>query len=62
MDWDATDVAPSEVRTALFRLLASPNFDASPRNRDFLRYVVTETLEGRGSRLKSYTIATAVFG
>ena len=57
-----SDHAPDGVRAELERILASGAFDASPRNRRFLRYVVEETLAGRGERIKAYAIATAVFG
>lgn len=57
----ATVVAPEAVRAALERLLASPDFDASPRNRNFLSYVVEESIGGRGGRLKAYAIAVEVF-
>ena len=50
------------VRTELERILASPHFDASKRNRGFLTYVVEEALAGRTDRIKAYTIATSVFG
>ncbi len=50
------------VRAELERILASPAFDASPRNRQFLRHVVEETLAGRADRIKAYAIATTVFG
>ena len=52
----------SAVRAELHRILASPNFDASERSRNFLAYVVEEALAGRADRIKAYTIATAVFG
>jgi TolB-like protein len=42
---------------ALRRVLSSEAFAGSPRSRDFLAYVVRETLDGRGSRLKERTIA-----
>ena len=32
------------------------------RNRAFLRFIVEETLAGRGDRIKAYTIATSVLG
>ena len=47
---------------ALERILASPGFDASARNRRFLEYIVEETLAGRADRLKGLTIAIDVFG
>lgn len=50
------------VVDALERVLASADFDASERNRDFLSFVVKETLAGRECQIKAYTIATTVFG
>ena len=35
--------------------------DSSDRQRQLLRYIVTEEIEGRGERLKAYAIATEVF-
>jgi TolB-like protein/Tfp pilus assembly protein PilF len=52
----------ASVREALERILASPGFDASARNRRFLEYAVEETLAGRAERLKGLTIAIDVFG
>jgi adenylate cyclase len=37
-------------------------FDASDRNRRFLKYIVEETLASRGSRIKGYSIGISVFG
>lgn len=55
--------APSAeaVREQLERILASSHFAAAERGRKFLRFLVEETLEGRSSRLKEYTLATEVF-
>ncbi len=50
------------VRQGLARILASPDFDATARNRRFLEFVVLETLAGRAGRIKAYSIATTVFG
>jgi adenylate cyclase len=50
-----------EVRSALERVLASDCFSSASRPSGFLRYVVEETLAGRGDRLKGYTIAVEVF-
>ena len=52
----------AEVQEELQRILASPQFEASDRNRRFFTYVVEETLAGRGERIKAYNIATMVFG
>ena len=55
-------VSADAVRAELSRMLASPHFDASERNRGFLKHVVEEVLAGRADRIKAYTIATEVFG
>ncbi|RDJ19825.1 tetratricopeptide repeat protein [Bosea caraganae] len=49
-------------RAALENLLAHPGFRVSQRNKNFLRFVVEESLAGRGDRIKAYTIAVDVFG
>ena len=54
--------ASEQVRAHLQRVLASPEFDASGRNRRFLAHVVEEALAGRSARIKAYIIATEVFG
>ena len=48
------------IQAQLERVMASSAFDASPRNRAFLRFIVEETLGGRGDRIKAYTIGTSV--
>ncbi|MCF3933760.1 hypothetical protein L1787_10070 [Acuticoccus sp. M5D2P5] len=53
---------PTAVREQLARIVASPDFGASNRNRRFLEYIVTETLGGHQNHIKAYTIATCVFG
>ena len=50
------------IRAELNRILSHPEFQATERMCDFLRFVVEETLEGRENQLKGYTIATQVFG
>lgn len=50
------------MRAELRRILHSPQFDASERNRRFLGYVVEEALAGRAGGIKAYAIATSVFG
>jgi adenylate cyclase len=50
------------IRDQLQRVLASAQFDASERNRKFLAYAVEEALQGRGDRIKAYSIAVSVFG
>jgi len=44
------------------RILDSTEFHVSERNREFLRYVTAETLDGRGAEIKAYSIACNVYG
>jgi TolB-like protein len=59
-----TRLAPSaeKVRRELERILVSPDFVASDRLKKFLRFVVEETLAGRGGHLHAYPIALEVLG
>ena len=50
------------MRGELGRLLASAEFVASDRLKEFLRFVVEHRLAGRADSLKAYTIALEVFG
>jgi hypothetical protein len=50
------------VRNELENILRDPLFLASKRYPTFLRYVVEETLEGRGEQLKERTLGIEVFG
>jgi adenylate cyclase len=56
----------SEMKLAvleeLHRAFDSGLDGASERQRGLLSYLVTEELEGRGERIKAYSIATEVFG
>ena len=60
---DTDDLSPTrqEICDHLQKVLACADFDASERNKRFLSYVVSETLEGRGNRIKAYNIALGVF-
>ena len=57
--------ADSEMRARLFaeleRVVALGLSDSSERQKQLLRFLVTEEIEGRGDRLKAYAIATRVF-
>src|SRR5579884_3823134 len=53
---------PGEVREALARILNSQEFRSSHRSKEFLKYVVENTLEGRGETLKERTIGIDVYG
>ena len=50
-----------DVVGQLERILASGDFDASPRSRAFVRFIVEETLAGRQEGLTQAAIATRVF-
>jgi adenylate cyclase len=56
------DCSSTDIYAELQRIAASPHFEASERNRRFLKYVIDETLAGRAGRIKAYNIATEVFG
>lgn len=56
-----TDTAREAVLLQLRRIVKSSAFQASNRRQRFLEYIVTETLAGRGERLKGYTIGVEVF-
>ena len=59
---DRRQPLPSETRSQLERIVASPTFQASERRKALLRYLVEEALAGRADRLKGFAIAVAVFG
>lgn len=53
---------PDEIFAALQTLLANNALRLSERNRRFLSFVVTQTIEGRADRIKAYAIGVDVFG
>lgn len=53
---------PDLVRGHLARILAHPEFTASPQLAAFLAYVVERRLEGAEDRIKAYSIATEALG
>jgi TolB-like protein len=59
---DPSDVGPSEAATALRRVLDSAAFARAARSRDFLAYVASEVLAGRGARLHERTVARYALG
>lgn len=54
--------SPADVRAALERIIASPEFRASPHLAAFLKYSVETTLAGAGVSIKAYSVATSVLG
>src|SRR5262245_33501330 len=57
--WSETD--EKTIREQLDRIVNSGPFAQSRRRQRFLEFTVTETLAGRGERLKGYTIGLEVF-
>ena len=51
-----------DIRAQLERMLEGGSFHTSHRRQAMLRFIVDETLAGRGDRLKGLTVALAVFG
>ena len=50
------------IRDHLSEVLASNQFDGASRSRDFLSFIVEESLTGRAELLNQSVIATRVFG
>jgi hypothetical protein len=57
-----TGEAIDERRALLLRISSSPQFRRSPKVRDFLTYVVEQTIQGRSDALNEYQIGRTVFG
>jgi hypothetical protein len=53
---------PGEIFESLQTLLANDALRLSERNRRFLSFVVTQTIEGHSDRIKAYSIGVDVFG
>ncbi|MFC1857476.1 hypothetical protein ACFL9U_05535 [Thermodesulfobacteriota bacterium] len=59
---DDNKPAPEAIKTQLERILQCAEFRGSEKQRNFLRFVVDETLEGREAEIKGYTVAVSVYG
>jgi tetratricopeptide (TPR) repeat protein len=58
----AGDIGPEAVRAHVERILATPEFGASPQLAAFLTYIVQRKLAGDAETIKAYTIATEALG
>jgi tetratricopeptide (TPR) repeat protein len=58
----SSEVDPATVVVALKAVLDSDGFRSAWRARDFLAYIVTETLQGRGPGLSERTVARRALG
>lgn len=56
-----SNIDKAAIDQELTLIFASEHFVNAERMRDFLEYVVAETLSGRADRIKSYSIAIEVF-
>jgi adenylate cyclase len=52
----------AEIQRQLQWILASPEFNGTRRQREFLQFVVNEAIAGRAKEIKAFTVATRVFG
>lgn len=57
-----TESDRSAIIRSLEKILADEKFAGSPQMSAFLRYVVTETLQGNADRIKAYTVAVDALG
>lgn len=62
MEIEFKSIEEARILRHLHILLESKFFRTAPRLRDFLRYVVIETLAGRGQQIKEYSIGVNVYG
>lgn len=61
-DLPRSDISAESIRAALTSVLSNPQFEASPRRKKLLAYLVEQTLSGQSDRLKAFNIAVAVLG
>ena len=60
-----TEDSPSFQKAVIHQvesILKSPDFNATPKLNAFLKFVVKQTLAGKGREINDYTVATEVFG
>jgi len=58
----SADISAKTTRSQLKKILASSDFFATESQRDFLNFVVQQTLAGNSDEIKGFTVATRVFG
>ena len=59
---DDAPVDRRAVEAALTKILSDPEFQKNANSARFLKFAVEEALDGRGDRLKGFTIATSALG
>ncbi|HEX5227710.1 MAG TPA: tetratricopeptide repeat protein, partial [Bryobacteraceae bacterium] len=58
----AQELPPEVIADALAAVLRSPNFRGSKRRKSLLKYLVDNTLAGKGQQLKEFNIGVDVYG
>src|ERR1700722_3708032 len=56
-----TEMSVLDIQKQLDRILSSNSFESVERLKRFLKFVVQETMEGRGQQLKEYVVGEYVF-
>ncbi len=59
---DVESIPPAAIIAELQKILGSSAFTRSRRLREFLAYIVQETIQGRAGELKEYALGVVVFG
>ena len=59
---DEPAITERETMAELERVLSDPEFRSTERNKNFLRYVTEQMLQGCENKVKAYSIAIDVFG
>ena len=62
MDDNSLESNQKAIAHQLELILASPDFNATPKQIAFLKFIVNQTLEGKGGEINDYTVAIEVFG
>ena len=59
---DDNKPTPEAIKAQLEQILQCAEFRSSEKQRNFLRFIVDETLEGREAEIKGYAVAVSVYG
>ena len=58
---DSPPPSKDDIINELERMLASPDFHATPQQTTLLKYIVKQTLAGKAREIKDGSVASAVF-
>jgi adenylate cyclase len=62
MDDNRLELNKKSISNQLELILASPDLNATQQQIAFLKFVVNQTLAGKGREINDHTVATEVFG